>query len=517
MIEGCLMDEEEVVEQVEEQVEEGEKETLTSGAWYGGEFKGEDFSVYVPPASPRDSPTPILTNSCLLEVASPRTRQLVTQQASDNLELLFPGLDFSFHRQLKSDGTKVESPPPMHAASPPSYSSAALLEAALRGEKERQEVTSATKISRWFRQARRGALFLAFKAETLHLCSLMRPAAVLFQAAWRGYRTYHSFKSPLDSHRFIARLQRLGKEGACPAIVKFQSLVRGALTRMRVFRHDKVWAQVRARCANAARDAALGMHETIAVRSRRALYTLSTSLSLSQLLPALTDLEMATRYSIPAALTTVSVNAGPTLFTIARAGAKVGGANHVILLRKALLIILNLLSAGERTATHKRGSGPMFRYGPPTRNAVAVTLCCAENVATLLYVGERAPTDLPTLRPVLTILILLLECSPRARKRIAGCSATMDKLRTLRGSMQTVWLRMRTNPKAQLCSKKIAQLKSLWEAGKIHRDDFNCQRAELQRQAAAEVGVNCGSEGFSVESTVKQWEILFSVLMEEKS
>lgn len=178
-------------------------------------------------------------------------------------------------------------------------------------------------------------------------------------------------------------------------------------------------------------------------------------------------------------------------------------------------MLKNLLDAGARTSRSSStatssGSGNGGGGLPP--NKVARTLCSKDAFTTLLRVGETFPTHLPTIRPVLHILTELLGCSGQARALVAGSAATMGRLRALRSLHRGALTRLRTNATAQTLLTQLAQATAARAAGTLEEPDFLAFRAQCQQGAAATVGMVAGSEGFSLEATVRLWDVVFNLL-----
>jgi len=88
----------------------------------------------------------------------------------------------------------------------------------------------------------------------------------------------------------------------------------------------------------------------------------------------------------------------------------------------------------------------------------------------------------------------------------------MGRLRALRALHRGALTRLRTNASAQALLTRLSQASAARAAGTLDEPDFLAFRAQCQQAAAATVGIAAGSEGFSLEATVRLWDVVFNML-----
>jgi len=241
----------------------------------------------------------------------------------------------------------------------------------------------------------------------------------------------------------------------------------------------------RARLAAAARDASSGRTTPLGQRLYAALHKLAGARGLREAFDAVATAELASRLSPPCAHALLRTRAHHTLLAILRActGGRLRDAAHVTLARKVLLCYRNMLDAG--------GAGGA---GGEAQRAVARALCTSEALRALLDTLELWQCNLAVVRPALYVLKGLLACSASARAGIAGDGSFMSRLTTLRN----------------LHRGRLGKLRPVAAGGAGGAEE----RAQAQRARLLAVGMEAGSEGFSLESTCREWEELLGSLRE---
>jgi hypothetical protein len=283
-------------------------------------------------------------------------------------------------------------------------------------------------------------------------------------------------------------------------------------------------------------EAERGRARSLGARCSAALAQLGSATELSQAMACLGELELCGRLSAACATAVLQVRAAPTLLALLRSASSSSSA-HAQLARRALALLRHCVAAGQEsrlqaarrakraaasssTGSSAGSSSAALPLLQPLPNAHARALCSREAVSTLLLLMERHRQQLPIVRPALGLLSSLLSASPAAAAAVAQGSA-LSVLSALRSGYARAEGALK---RAKAAAPALAQLAALQPpaqepaaaaaaAGGLLTDlQTRAQRAELQRAALAAVNLEAGSEGFSLEGTLRDLDAMLRLL-----
>jgi hypothetical protein len=146
-----------------------------------------------------------------------------------------------------------------------------------------------------------------------------------------------------------------------------------------------------------------------------------------------------------------------------------------------------------------------------------------ENLGTLLGALEAWRDNLPIVRLALVVLVAILDSSRSAAAAAAGSASFMGRLGGIRAGHRAKFVRLRESLTAgNVAARRVEEVRREREARVAREREGGapplCAEgvAEeervlrgLQRKALSAVGMEAGSEGFSLSSTMGVWEHLF--------
>jgi hypothetical protein len=199
------------------------------------------------------------------------------------------------------------------------------------------------------------------------------------------------------------------------------------------------------------------------------------------------------------------------LVALARAAGEGKAPGHAQLLRRVLAVLRGVVAAG---APPRRRAAAAAPPPPPPLNAAARALCSRDVVDMLFSALFSHARALPVLRPALALLGDVLGSSACAAGAVGADDALMGRLAGVRRELALAGARM---PGNAIAAPALAALEAMdAEAAAVGKlgdtEEERRARVSLQREALAAVGVDAGSEGFSLRGTREALDALLRML-----
>jgi hypothetical protein len=320
---------------------------------------------------------------------------------------------------------------------------------------------------------------------------LFHGMATAIQSVWRGYQTRCDYNTLQSNRRAAAysiqhwykqmidnRQLGYGFSFFKSAIERFQAIWRGARVRAWTAEMHPAIHGVYLRVQNEEREMRSGRKKTLGTRTAAALIVLARARSLHTIMPALADLEVASRLSPRCCAAITAVSGPPALYALMRCCGRDQG--HLFIVRKTLAVLRNISFASEGL------------HLPLIARSV-------EAVPALIDVLQMYRDRLPIVRPALDILENIVRFSARQE----------SQKRARKSSALPALLRPEIHTRLTALRSGYVQKQLLLEA---HNDVVLAAGPDAAVILPLNLGIHAGREGFTLEGTIKAYDRLIARL-----